>query len=237
MGDLTAPAAVSALSLAFGDTPGERSSFARFGERAPGLARRTAAEAMSRALGGRDRAPVASRPAGSRVRSRRARTLATMTGDVRFERAVPLDRAGDTACPLGDDLGLPMGGRASPSARGFLVTCGADVPFERTAGLMELGGGPRVLATAAMRSIRRAGEAVVATERKAARDLFSDGAAPEADREADRVLVEADGTHATTRGRSAKAEAKAMVAHAGKEGVTGGRVSREIGRASCRERV
>jgi len=227
MGNLTAPGAVAALSQAFVEILGEGcASFAEFEDRALSLARRSAAEAMSRALEERDRALVASRPAETRVHSRRGRTLATMTGDVRFVRTVLLDRAGNTAYPLDEELGLPMGDRVSPSARDFLVTCGADVPFARTARLMEAAGGSRVSATTVMRSVRRAGEAVAAAERKAARDLFSDGVAPEADGVAAHVLVEADGTYVTIRGRKAKGEVKAMVAYAGKEESPGGRVSR-----------
>lgn len=226
MENLIVEGAASALSLAFMPLLGECESFAEFESRALELSRRTAAEAMSRALEAYDRELSSSRPTGSTVHSRRPRTLATMTGDVRFSRAVLLDAAGSTSYPLDEALGLPMGDRVSPSMREFLVTCGADVPFERTSRLAAMGGGSRVSATTVMRSLRRCGEAIAAREREAARSLFSDGVAPEADAEAAHVLVEADGTYVTVRGGGPKAEVKAMVAYAGKETSEGGRTSR-----------
>ena len=96
------------------------------------------------------------------------------------------------------------------------MTCGADVPFARTARLLEMAGGSAVSATTAMNSLRRAGEAVAETERSAARDLYRDGVPPEADSFAEEVLVEADGTYVRMRDGSA-AEVKAVVAYAGKE--------------------
>lgn len=89
-----------------------------------------------------------------------------------------------------------------------------------------MGGGSRVSATTVMRSLRRCGGAIAASEREAARSLFSDGVAPEADTAAAHVLVGADGTYVTMRGGRPKAEVKAMVAYAGKVGSEGGRVSR-----------
>ena len=65
-------------------------------------------------------------------------------GDVAFRRTLPLDAAGNTLCPLDEEPGLPLGDRVSPAARGFLVTCGADVPFARTARLLEIAGGSAV---------------------------------------------------------------------------------------------
>lgn len=227
MENLTVPGAVSALSKAFSDILSAGcESFAEFEPRALELARRSAAEAMSLALEAMDAELLASRPAGTTVHSHRPRTLATMTGDVRFSRTVLLEPSGSTTYPLDEALGLPMGDRVSPSAREFLVTCGADVPFERTSRLMAMGGGSRVSATTVMRSVRRAGESIARAEREAARALFSDGVAPEADTEAAHVLVEADGTYVTVRGGGPKAEVKAMVAYAGKEATEGGRVSR-----------
>ena len=144
MRNLTVPGAVSALSQAFSEILASGcASFAEFEERSLGLARRSAAEAMSLALEGWDRELAASRPAGATVHSRRARTLATMTGDVRFERTVLLDPCGSTLYPLDEALGLPMGDRVSPSLRDFLVNCGADVPFERTSRLAAMGGASR----------------------------------------------------------------------------------------------
>ena len=227
MQNLTVPGAVLALSQAFSDMLSVGcASFAEFEEKALELARRSAAEAMSRALEEFDRELVAARPSGSRVHSRRTRALATMTGDVRFARTVLLDAAGSTLYPLDEALGLPMGDRVSPAMREFLVVCGADVPFERTSELARLGGASKVSATTVMRSLRHAGERIAETEREAARALFSDGVAPEADRVASHVLVEADGTYVTMRGGGPKAEVKAMVAYAGKETDGGGRVSR-----------
>lgn len=176
---LTGPSAVSALSKAFSDILSAGcESFAEFEPRALELARRSAAEAMSLALEAMDAELLASRPAGTTVHSHRPRTLATMTGDVRFSRTVLLEPSGSTTYPLDEALGLPMGDRVSPSAREFLVTCGADVPFERTSRLMAMGGGSRVSATTVMRSVRRAGESIARAEREAARALFSDGVAP-----------------------------------------------------------
>lgn len=228
MENLIVEGAASALAAAFGEmlSSGGCTSFAEFEERALGVARRSAAEAMSRALAARDRELVASRPEGTRVHSHRSRTLATMTGDVRFARTVLVDASGSTLYPLDEEMGLPMGDRVSPALRRFLVTCGADVPFGRTARLAEMGGGSRVSDTTVMRSVRRAGEAIAGLEREAARSLFSDGVAPEADGVAAHVLVEADGTYVTVRGRDSKVEVKAMVAYAGKEESAGGRVSR-----------
>lgn len=226
MENLIVEGAASALSLAFLPLLGECESFAEFESRALELSRRSAAEAMSRALEAYDRELSSSRPTGSKTHSRRPRTLATMTGDVRFSRTVLLDAAGSTLYPLDEALGLPMGDRVSPSMREFLVTCGADVPFERTSRLAAMGGGSKVSATTVMRSLRRCGEAIAAREREAARSLFADGVAPEADTEAAHVLVEADGTYVTVRGGGPKAEVKAMVAYAGKAESQGGRTSR-----------
>ena len=226
MENLIVEGAASALSLAFLPLLGGCESFAEFEGRALELSRRTTAAAMSRALEALDRELSSSRPAGSSVHSHRARTLATMTGDVRFVRTVLLDEAGSTLYPLDEALNLPMGDRVSPSMREFLVTCGADVPFERTSRLAAMGGGSRVSATTVMRSLRRCGEAIASSEREAARSLFADGVAPEADTEAAHVLVEADGTYVTVRGGGPKAEVKAMVAYAGKVESEGGRTRR-----------
>lgn len=119
MGNLIVEGVASALSQAFLPLLGGCESFAEFESRALELSRRTAAEAMSRALEAFDRELASSRPSGSTVHSRRARTLATMTGDVRFERAVLLDATGSTLYPLDEALGLPMGDRVSPSMREF----------------------------------------------------------------------------------------------------------------------
>lgn len=215
--NLTAPAAVAAFETAFLDMLREGpGGFGAFESGARSVALASCAEAMSRALEARDRELAASRPRGLRVHSRRPRTLATMCGDVRFRRTVPVGGAGLTRYPLDEELDLPAGDRVSPSARSFLVTCGADVPFARTAGLMAIAGGSPVSATTVMDSVRSAGEAVAGIERARARDLFRDGLAPGADSAAEEVLVEADGTWVRMRDGS-MAEVKAVVAYAGKE--------------------
>ena len=215
--NLTAPAAVAAFETAFLDMLREGpGGFGAFESGARSVALASCAEAMSRALEARDRELAASRPKGLRVHSRRPRTLATMCGDVRFRRTVLLDGAGLTRYPLDEELDLPAGDRVSPSARSFLVTCGADVPFARTAELMAIAGGSSVSATTVMDSVRSAGEAIAGIERARARDLFRDGVAPGADSAAEEVLVEADGTWVRMRGGS-MAEVKAVVAYAGKE--------------------
>lgn len=212
------PGAVAALEAALAELiESSPAGFAALEGAAKRMALASGAEALSRALEAYDRKLLASsRPAGSRVHSRRARTLATTMGDVTFRRALLLDAAGSTLCPLDEELGLPLGDRVSPSAREFLVTCGADVPFARTARLMEMAGGSSVSATTVMNSVRRAGEAVAGLERSAARDLYRDGVPPEADSAAEEVLVEADGTYVRMRDGST-AEVKAVVAYAGKE--------------------
>ena len=216
--NLTVPAAVAALETAFlgmlREGPG---GFGAFESEARSVALASCAEAMSRALEARDRELAASRPKGLRVHSRRPRALATMCGDVRFRRTVLVDGAGLTRYPLDEELDLPAGDRVSPSARSFLATCGADVPFARTAELMAIAGGSPVSATTVMDSVRSAGEAVAGIERARARDLFRDGVAPRADSAAEEVLVEADGTWVRMRDGS-MAEVKAVVAYAGKEG-------------------
>ncbi|MEE0475526.1 MAG: UPF0236 family protein, partial [Collinsella stercoris] len=215
--NLTAPAAVAAFETAFLDMLREGpGGFGAFESEARSVALASCAEAMSRALEARDRELAASRPKGLRVHSRRPRTLATMCGDVRFRRTVLVDGAGLTRYPLDEELDLPAGDRVSPSARSFLATCGADVPFARTAELMAIAGGSPVSATTVMDSVRSAGEAVARIERRRARDLFRDGVAPGADSAAGEVLVEADGTWVRMRGGS-MAEVKAVVAYAGKE--------------------
>lgn len=212
------PGAAAALEAALTELMASSpAGFAQLEEAAKRMALASCAEALSRALEARDRELLASsRPAGSRVHSRRPRTLATTMGDVTFSRSLLLDAAGNTLCPLDEELGLPLGDRVSPAARGFLVTCGADVPFARTARLLEMAGGSAVSATTVMSSLRRAGEAVAEEERSAARDLYRDGVPPEADSAAEEVLVEADGTYVRMRGGST-AEVKAVVAYAGKE--------------------
>lgn len=221
------PGAVAALEAAIteliGSSPAGLESLERS---ARSMALASCAEALSRALEARDRELVASRPAGARVHSGRTRTLATTLGDVTFRRTVLLDGAGNTLCPLDEELGLPLGDRVSPAARDFLVTCGADVPFARTARLLGVAGGSAVSATTVMNSLRRAGEAVAELERAAARDLYRDGVPPEADSAAEEVLVEADGTYVRMRDGST-AEVKAVVAYAGKER-RGGRAARVL---------
>ncbi len=188
--NLTAPAAVAALETAFLDMLGaEPGGFGAFESEARSVALASCAEAMSRALEARDRELAASRPKGLRVHSRRPRALATMCGDVRFRRTVLVDGAGLTRYPLDEELDLPAGDRVSPSARSFLATCGADVPFARTAELMAIAGGSPVSATTVMDSVRSAGEAIAGIERARARDLFRDGVAPRADSAAEEVLV------------------------------------------------
>ncbi len=215
--NLTAPAAVAAFEAAFLDMLREGpGGFGAFESEARSVALASCAEAMSRALEARDRELAASRPKGLRVHSRRPRALATMCGDVRFRRTVLVDGAGLTRYPLDEELDLPAGDRVSPSARSFLATCGADVPFARTAELMAIAGGSPVSATTVMDSVRSAGEAVAGIERARARDLFRDGVAPRADSAAEEVLVEADGTWVRMRDGS-MAEVKAVVAYAGKE--------------------
>ena len=216
--NLTVPAAVAALRAAFLDLlregPGDFGSF-EGGARAIAMA--CCARAMSESLEERDRELAASRPRGSRVHSRRPRSLATMCGDVRSSRTVLIDGAGLTRYPLDEELDLPAGDRVSPAARAFLVTCGADAPFSRAAALMGLAGGSAVSATTVMNSVRSAGAAIAAIERRRARDLFRDGVAPGAGSAAEEVLVEADGTWVRMRDGS-MSEVKAMVAYAGKEG-------------------
>lgn len=75
------------------------------------------ARAMSELLEDRDCELAASRPMGSRVHSRRPRSLATMCGDVRFSRTVLIDGAGLTRYPLDEELDPPAGARVSPAAR------------------------------------------------------------------------------------------------------------------------
>lgn len=69
------------------------------------------------------------------------------------------------------------------------MTCGADVPFARTARLLEMSGGWPVSATTVMNSLRRTGEAIVEEGRSAARDLWRDGVPPEADSAAEVKVV------------------------------------------------
>lgn len=227
------PGAAAALEAALLELMASSpSGFAALEGAAKSMALASCAEALSRALEARDRELLASRPAGSRVHSRRPRTLATALGDVTFRRTVLLDAAGRTLCPLDEELDLPLGDRVSPAAREFLVTCGADVPFARTARLLEMAGGSAVSATTVMNSLRRAGEAVAGLEREAARDLWRDGVAPEADSSAGEVLVEADGTYVRMRDGST-AEVKAVVAYAGKERRGGRTLRRRPVRLGC----
>ena len=216
--NLTVPGAVAALESAFSELLRESpAGFEAFEGAAKRLADACCAEAMGRALEARDRELAAARPAGSRAHSRRRRTLATLSGDVSFARAVLLDAAGNTLYPLDEELGLPYGDRVSPAARAFLVTCGADVPYARTARLMEMAGGSRVSGVTVMNALRSAGGAVGEGQREAARALYEDGVAPEADSAAEHVLLEVDGTYVRMRDGST-AEVKAAVAYAGKRG-------------------
>ncbi len=215
--NLTAPAAVAALETAFLDMlRSESGGFGAFESEARPVALSCCAEAMPCALEERDREHAASRLAGLREHSRRPRALVTMCGDVCFRRTVLVDCAGLTRYPLNEELDLPAGDHLSPSVRSFLVTCGADVPFARTAELMAIAGGPSVSATTVMDSVRSVGEAMAGIERARARNLFRDGVAPGADSAAEEVLVEADGAWVRMRDGS-MAEVKAMSAYAGKE--------------------
>lgn len=214
--NLTVPGAVAALESAFSELlRGSPPGFESFEASAKRIADACCAEAMGRALEARDRELASSRPAGSRSHSRRRRTLATLSGDVSFTRAVLLDAAGSTLYPLDEELGLPLGDRVSPAARAFLVTCGADVPFARTARLMAMAGGSEVSGVTVMNSLRGAGAAIAVGQRESARALFEDGVPPEAEGSAEHVLIEADGTHVRMRDGST-AEVKAAVAYAGK---------------------
>ena len=144
--NLTAPAAVAALETAFLDMlRAEPGGFGAFESEARSVALASCAEAMSRALEARDRELAASRPKGLRVLAQAAHPR--QCGDVRFRRTVLVDGAGLTRYPLDEELDLPAGDHVSPSARSFLVTCGADVPFARTAELMAVAGGSSVSAT------------------------------------------------------------------------------------------
>lgn len=223
--NLTVPGAVAALESAFLEMlSGGRLDMAAFEEEALGLARRCAAEAMGRALAERDRELRRSLPRGWRVHSVRARTLATMTGDVRFERAYCRDADGNYDFPLDAELDLPRGDRMSPAARSFAVLCGAEVPFARTSLLMGLAGASAVSPTAVMGAVRSAGERVAGEDRRRAEALYRDGVAPGGAEPADELLVEADGTYVRMRDGST-AEVKAVVAYAGKR-TRGKRVER-----------
>lgn len=223
--NLTAPGAVAALRSAFLEMLREGpSDIAAFEGDAVGLARRCAAEAMGLALTDRDREPRRSLPRGWRVHSVRSRTLATMTGDVRFERAYCRGAGGGYDFPLDAELDLPRGDRLSPAARSFAVGLGAEVPFARSAALMAAAGCSAVSPTAVMGAVRSAGERVAEGDRRRARALYRDGALPGGEARADELLVEADGTYVRMRDGSA-AEVKAVVAYAGKR-TRGGRVER-----------
>lgn len=129
--NITVPAAVAALGPAFlGMLRSGVAGFGAFESGARSVALACCAEAMSRALEARDREFAALRPAGLRAHSRRPRTLATVCGDVRFRRTVLVDAAGLTRHQLDEELDLPAGDRVGPTARSFLVTCGADVPVQ-----------------------------------------------------------------------------------------------------------
>lgn len=181
-GAVTTPEA--AITGLIGSSP---AGFGALEASAKTMALASCAEALSHALERMDREVLAcSRSAGSKVHSRRTRTLATTLGD-----------------------------RAGPAAREFPVTCDADVPFARTARLMGMAGGSAVSATTVMNSLRRAGEAIARDGRAASRDLFRDGMPPEADSAAEKVLVEAEGTYVRMRDGST-AKVKAVVAYADK---------------------
>lgn len=223
--NLTVPGAVAALESAFLEMLGAGAAdMAAFEEEAIGLARRCAAEAMGLALTEWDRGLRRSLPRGWRVHSVRARTLATMTGDVRFERAYCRDADGNYDFPLDAALDLPRGDRLSPAARSFAVSLGAEVPFARSAALMAAAGCSAVSPTAVMGAVRSAGERVAEADRRRARALYRDGVAPGGSEHADELLVEADGTYVRMRDGST-AEVKAVVAYAGKR-ARGKRVER-----------
>ena len=209
---------MAALETAFLDMLREGpGGFGAFESEARSVALSCCAEAMSRALKERDRELAASRPAGLRVHSRRPRTLATMCGDVRFRRTVLVDGAGLTRYPLDEELDLPAGDRVSPSARSFLVTCGADVPFARTAELMAIAGGSPVSATTVMDSVRSAGEAMAGIgEGPVPRPVPRRGGARGRLGGRGGAGGGADGTWVRMRDGS-MAEVKAVVAYAGKE--------------------
>lgn len=215
--NLTAPAAVAALETAFLDMLGaEPGGFGAFESEARSVALASCAEAMSRALEARDRELAASRLKGLRVQLAQAARPRPRCAATSASAAPCSSTAQASPLPLDEELDLPAGDRVSPSARSFLATCGADVPFARTAELMAIAGGSPVSATTVMDSVRSAGEAIAGIERARARDLFRDGVAPRADSAAEEVLVEADGTWVRMRDGS-MAEVKAVVAYAGKE--------------------
>lgn len=220
----TAPGAAEALGSAFLSILREGpASFSDWEAAALELGRRCVAEAMAAALEARDRELRSSLPRGARVHSLRRRTLATPTGDVTFSRTLCLDADGLALCPLDDALDLPRGDRVSPAAREFLVAAGIEVPYARAARLLALSGGSQVSATCVMGSVRAAGAEVAARQREAARALYEDGVHPASEMlAAPELFVEGDGTFVRMRDGS-RAEVRAMVAYAGKEGPAGRR--------------
>lgn len=183
------------------------------------------AAAMARALERFDRSFLAARrPAGAKVHDVRGRTLLCECGQVTFRRRRFELADGARFCALDEALGLPPGSRVSPGAFAAVRDDALSGAYARAAELLCRHTRTRLSRRAVGSILREAADALKKADSEAARDLFDLGLAPDAAAREAVLCVEADGTWpALQRDPAGRAEVKAAVAYAGKEGLPGGR--------------
>ena len=152
---------------------------------------------------------------GMRIKEKRERTVATRIRDVSFTRHICIDEYGNSFAPLDEVLDLPHGARISPGAASFLVNAGIEVSYAKAAHLLELSGGSCVSSRSVMNLIRKSGSKCEDDDLAHAHELYINGVVPNAEKEAEDICLEADGTYIPLQ-EGGDVEIKACVAYAGK---------------------
>lgn len=220
--------AIAALAEIFFESVLDDCSLADFESNAIDVGHECIAEALGLALEAYDARLMGMRPASLKTHDVRSRTLATEVGDVHFSIRRYRDIYGGDVYLLADELDIPYGCRVSPGAVEFLVSAASNASYAKAAALLARHGS-RVEPTTVMRCMREAGALCEAEDVIAANSLYIDGVVPDAERVAEDICMEADGTYFRAQGQPVGAptrfEVKAMCAYAGKS-VEGGKVRR-----------
>ena len=174
-------------------------------------------KAMSLALEKLDNELFIHHQSSLKVKEKRSRTLASTVGDLEFSRRIYVDVYGNSY-PMLDEL-LDVGHRAkiSPRAFEFLVEMASKVSYQESSNILASAGGSCISANTIMRAIHKGGENCKCEDEKLAYSLYINGVLPEARSKVSELFVESDGTYISLQ-NGKKAEIKAMVAYAGKEG-------------------
>ena len=173
------------------------------------------AKAMAAALELFDEGLCSGYAPGVRIKEKRYRHLASRIGDIGFARRVCTDTYGNPLVPLDEVLDLAHGARISPGAAEFLVSAGIEVSYAKAAYLLELSGGSSVSARSVMNLLRKSGSKCEEDDLACAHELYVNGVVPDADKTAEEICLEADGTYIPLQD-GGSAEIKACVAYAGK---------------------